>query len=122
MKNTMAVTMVLGALTACGSIAPNTDKPSGFYVGGATKVTGDFGVSTSDTRPQNGGFEVSGVSCKNKLWESAPTRDRAISVLKREVRNAGYNSVYIRSVEQDPNALVKNCWSAIIAYGEAFNQ
>ena len=122
MKTTIVLTMALGALTACGSLAPNTDKPSGVYIGGATQITGDFGVATLDDRPQSGGFEVSGVSCKNKIWEAPPTRDRAISVLKREVRNAGYNSVQFRSVEPDPNALVKNCWSAIIAYGEAFNQ
>ena len=88
MKTTIVLTMALGALTACGSLAPNTDKPSGVYIGGATQITGDFGVATLDTRPQSGGF-----SCKNKIWEAPPTRDRAISVLKREVRNAGYNSV-----------------------------
>jgi hypothetical protein len=113
--------MLFLALAACGSTVSNTDKPTGIYIAGATEVSGDFGVSVSEERPKNGGVEVSGVSCKNKLWEPAPTNEIAISVLKREVSNAGYDSVFITSVGPDPDALIKNCWSAIIAVGIAFN-
>lgn len=119
LKN-FAVFSILG-VAACGSTASNTDKPTGAYIMGATAVTGDFGVSLVEQRPTNGGVTISGVSCKNKLWEPAPTNEVAISVLQREVRNAGYNAVYVTSVEPDPNALVKNCWAAIIANGIAFN-
>lgn len=120
LRGTLGVFALFG-LMACGSTVSNTDKPTGVYIAGATEVTGDFGVSTSERRPQTGGVAVAGVSCKNKLWEPAPSSEVAIAVLRREARNAGYNTVYISSVEPDPNALAKNCWSAIIANGVAFN-
>ena len=120
LQATLGAFLVCG-LTACGSTVSNTDKPTGVYIAGATEVTGDFGVSTSERRPQVGGMAVSGVSCKNKLWEPAPSNEVAIAVLRREARNAGYNTVYISSVEPDPSALAKNCWAAIIANGVAFN-
>jgi hypothetical protein len=115
---------VLGlvSLSACGTTVSNADKPTGVYIAGATEVTGDFGVSISEAQPKNGGVSLSGVSCKNKLWEPAPSNEVAVSVLKRETQKAGYNTVYVSSVEPDPNALAKNCWSAIIAKGIAFNR
>ena len=109
------------ALSACGSTVANTDKPSGIYIAGATSVSGDFGVKEATRRPTTGGAIVSGVSCKNKIWDPAPSKEAAISVLKREAKDAGYNTIYIESVTSDPNALLKNCWSAIIAKGIAFN-
>lgn len=108
-------------VSACGSTAPNTDKPSGLYLGGATDVTGDFNILVLDTPPASEGVTIEGISCKNKLWESAPSYDKAVAVLKREAKNAGYNSIYIVSVENDANALMKNCWSAIKATGIAAN-
>jgi len=111
----------LTILTACGSTVSNTDKPTGVYVGGATSVSGDYGIKVASKAPASGGKQVSGISCKNKFWEPAPDDATAISVLKREAKNSGFNSVFITSVEADPNALLKNCWSAIIAKGIAFN-
>ena len=113
--------LTIGSLTACGSLVSNTDKPTGVYIAGAKEVTGDFGVSISEKPPTKGGVALSGISCKNKIWEAEPKNEVAISVLKREVQRAGYNTVFITSVEADPNALMKNCWSAIIANGIAFN-
>jgi len=120
MKPTYLVPLVLSLIVGgCGSTVTNTDKPSGLYLGGATNVTGDFNIEVLDTPPTSEGVTIEGISCKNKLWESAPSYDKAVAVLKREVRNAGYNSVYIVSVENDSNALMKNCWSAIKATGIA---
>jgi hypothetical protein len=112
--------VALATLTACGSTVSNTDKPTGIYIAGATEASGDFGVTVATQRPNNG-KTISGVSCKNKLWEPSPTNEAAISVLKRETAKAGYNRVYIKSVKQDPSALAKNCWSAIIAEGIGFS-
>lgn len=120
MKSLISAASALCILASCGSTVTNTDKPTGIYIAGASTVTGDFSVNVVETKPQAGGAEVSGVSCKNKFWEPAPSNDVAISVLKREVRKAGFENVYIVSVEPDPNALLKNCWSAIIARGIAF--
>ena len=120
-NSSVSVVIACGILAACGSTAPNTDKPMGAYLGGAEKISGDFGVETVDTRPSSGA-NLTGISCKNKLWEPAPTEAVAISVLKKQASAAGFNAVYINSVEQDPNAISKNCWSAIIATGVAFNK
>ena len=111
---------VLAFLVGCGSTVTNTDKPTGIYIAGATDVTGDFGVNVVEQPPRKNGYNVSGISCKNKLWEPSPTNEAAIAVLKRETQNSGHNSVYIISVQPDPAALAKNCWAAIIAKGIAF--
>lgn len=101
-------------------MAPNTDKPQGIYLGGATEISGDYGVKISENAPKQGA-QLTGISCKNKLWEPAPTNDAAIGVLKKQAAAAGFNTLYVSSIAPDPNALSKNCWSAIIATGLAFN-
>lgn len=120
--NPQYTALALLFLVGCGSTVSNTDKPTGIYIAGATEVSGDFGVNVVDQPPRSGGYEVSGVSCKNKIWEPSPTNEAAIAVLKRETRNAGHNRVYIASVQPDPTALAKNCWAAIIAEGIAFTE
>ena len=107
-------------LSGCGAMAPNTDKPQGIYLGGANEISGDYGVTISDNMPTQGA-QLTGISCKNKLWESAPTNEAAIGVLKKQAAAAGFNTLYVSSVEPDPKALSKNCWSAIIATGLASN-
>jgi|SaaInlStandDraft_1057018.scaffolds.fasta_scaffold263081_1 hypothetical protein len=105
-------------LTACGSFVENSDKPLGPYLS-APEISGDFGVNELENAPSGDVVILEGISCKNRLWDSAPTEERAVSVLKREVKEAGYNSVYIVSVNDDAKALMKNCWSAIKATGIA---
>lgn len=109
------------ALAGCGATVSNTDKPTGMYIAGAPEVTGSSGVTLSESAPAGGGQSVSGVSCKNKIWDPQPTREVAISVLQREAAKAGYDSVYVSEVGPASNALVMNCWSAIEANGIAFN-
>ena len=123
MKFTSAA-IVLSAyfLSGCGATVSNTDKPIGLYISGAETVPDDFSVAVVSTLPSSGGKQISGISCKNKVWDPTPTNDAAITVLKREVMHAGFNSVVISSVGPDPAALMKNCWSAIIATGTAFNK
>ena len=111
----------LSTFASCGPLVSNTDKPTGIYLATPNNVAGDFGVKISDSKPSNGGVEITGVSCKNKLWEPAPDNETAVAVLKREVNKDGFNTVFITSIVSDPNALAKNCWSAIVATGIAFN-
>lgn len=120
----VSATVVLAVclVSGCGATAPNTDKPTGLYIAGADKVSDEYNVDVASKLPSSGGKQLSGVSCKNKVWDPAPTNDAAIAVLKREVSKAGYDSVVISSVGPDPAALMKNCWSAIIATGSAFNK
>jgi len=120
MKNTFAL-IVLASVAACGPLVENTDKPSGIYLSGAEPVSGSFGVTMAATAPASA-VQIEGISCKNKIWEQAPTNDAAIAVLKREAGEAGFNTVHLKSVTPASNALVMNCWSAIRATGLAFNQ
>ncbi|MBR9837013.1 MAG: hypothetical protein GYB50_03860 [Rhodobacteraceae bacterium] len=84
-------------------------------------MTGSSGVAIATSAPAAGGQAVSGVSCKNKIWEPEPTREVAISVLQREAAKAGYDSVYVTEVGPAANALGMNCWAAIEAKGIAFD-
>ncbi|CUH63093.1 hypothetical protein TG4357_00475 [Thalassovita gelatinovora] len=120
MNKTFAL-IVLSSVAACGSLVENTDKPSGIYVAGAESISGDFGVTLATKAPASG-VHVEGVSCKNKIWDSAPTNEAALSVLRRETAKAGYNTVYVTSVEPAEDALLMNCWTAIRATGTAFNR
>lgn len=116
-----SLVFVLATVTACGPFVSNTDRPSGLYVGGGAPVSGDFGVAMVDQAPE-GGVQVEGISCRNKVWDPAPTDDSAIAVLRRETAEAGYNAVHLVSVERVSGAMLMNCWSAIRATGLAFNQ
>jgi hypothetical protein len=108
-------------LAACGALATNTDKPVGPYISSEPIVETAISAKVSTNPPSNGGFSVSGISCKNRLWDPAPTTEAAVLVLRREARKAGFNSVFVQDVLPDEAALSKNCWSAIIARGLAFN-
>jgi hypothetical protein len=108
-------------LIGCGALVSNTDKPVGPYVAAQPVSEEGVNVKVSVAPPKNGGVSISGISCKNRIWDPNPTDEIAIAVLKREVQRAGYNSVYISSVANDEAALGKNCWSAITAQGTAFN-
>ncbi len=97
----------------------NSDKPEGFYIGGAGHLSGDYGIIEVDTKPKEG-VEMTGMSCKNKIWDPAPTKESAISALKRQASEAKMNRIYIVKVEDDKSARANNCWSAILATGIAF--
>ena len=101
----------------------NTDKPQGVYLFGADEVQPISSVELVETSPANSGQEVEGVSCKNKIWERAPSREAAIEVAKREAAKAGYSKLRITSVTDGGYSvdLRRNCWSIVIAKGIAFN-
>lgn len=107
-------------LTACGPFVENTDKPSALRLEGHAGLSADFGVKTATINPASG-TPVQGISCKNLLWDAEPSADSAISVMKRKAAEAGFNTVFVASVAPDGSALIKNCWSAIVANGIAFN-
>jgi hypothetical protein len=80
-------------------------------------------VEIVQSSPENTGQAVEGVSCKNKIWDPAPTREAAIEVVKREAARAGYSKLRITSVVEGGYGadLRRNCWSVIVATGIAFN-
>jgi hypothetical protein len=65
---------------------------------------------------------VIGTSCKNKVWDPDPSRENAINLMKRQAADRGYNAIHSVQVIDDPAAVLKNCWSALIASGIAFKQ
>lgn len=117
----LAAVLALAVVSACGPLVENTDRPTGITLGGGAPIAGDGGVSLVEAAPANG-VEVEGISCRNKLWDPAPTNQSAIDTMRREAAAAGYNAVHLVSVGPAGNALLMNCWSAIRATGLAFNQ
>ena len=123
LKKTMFIFFSAIALFGCGAMVSNTDKPQGVYLGGASDIQPLSSVELVETSPENTGQEVEGVSCKNKLWEPAPSREAAIEVAKREAARAGYSKLRITSVADGGYGvdLRRNCWSVVVAKGIAFN-
>lgn len=120
MNNLVIFTSLL-ILGACGATVSNTDKPTGAYLGGVEAVANTPSVRIVETSPPNTGQTITGVACKNRLWETEPTRETAIAVLKRETAKAGFNTVRITSVEENPlTDMKRNCWSTVIATGIGF--
>lgn len=97
---------------------------SGFHAGArGTAPVDDGSVAIVETGPSvpDGGKIVSGTSCMNLITDPAPTDEMAISVLKREARKKGFNAIHSVETRSDEAALAKNCWSAKVATGIAFN-
>lgn len=121
-----ATLVAIVALTGCGSLASNSDVPTGIYTGvaGRPTIADSPSVKTVDSPSirRSGGAEVFGTSCKNKIWEPEPSKENAIALMKRQAADLGMNVVYSVSVQSDATALLKNCWSAITAAGKAFKE
>ena len=100
-------------LSGClGATVSNTDKPTGLYTGlNGVPAVAETNVELVQTSPANTGLEVEGVSCKNKLWEPAPTKEAAIQVAKLEAAKAGYTKLRVTSVKKGGNVidLRRNC-------------
>lgn len=121
----MRAVVLVAAITlaGCGTVQPNSDI--GFMKTGLAprEVVADVATVTivpagpAATSPNQ---SVSGYSCKNLLWQPAPSRDNAVNLMKRQALERGYNAIHSVTIEDDPAALVKNCWSGILAKGTAF--
>ena len=112
------------ALSACGTIAYNSDTPSGISLGGREIVPDDATVAIVPSGPDlnRGGVKVIGNSCKNKIWDPAPSRENAVALLKRDAAAKGMNAVHALVVTDQPAAILANCWAMISAEGIAFKQ
>ena len=121
---TLTIVLAAAGLTGCGSFAHNSDVPSGIYVGLGDRppIAEDTRVRVVDSGPalSQGGYPVSGESCRNKIWEASPSRDNAIALMKRQAAERGFFAIHSVTVQDDGAALLKNCWSGIIANGVAF--
>ncbi|RYC10048.1 hypothetical protein [Ciceribacter ferrooxidans] len=113
------------ALSACGTVAQNSDVGL-VHTGlaGPVKIADNAVVEIVDGGPPltDEKQRVMGTSCRNKLWDAPPSKENAIALMKRQAADRGYNAVHSVKVFSDPSALAKNCWSALIASGIAFSK
>lgn len=120
MRNAVLIAASL-ALTGCGTVAKNADVGL-VSVGKAPleQSASDTAVSVSKEAPPAGAAtaDVTGYSCKNKLWDPAPTEENAIAMMKRDAMKRGAAVIYSVSVKKDPASAIVNCWSGIRATGK----
>ena len=123
MKNLLAVAGLAALLSGCGTVSENSDVGI-VHLAGRQTVQDDTGVSITDTGPRLSDEKqrVIGSSCRNKMWDPPPSRENAINLMKRQAVSRGYNAVHSVTVVNDPAAIAKNCWSALIASGIAYRK
>ena len=120
LKLVFLVFTAMSLLVGCGSLAPNTDASSGINVAGSTEVVGEIAILVDNVPNGVTQTRITGISCKNKLWDPAPSNEAAISVLRQQAAQAGYQSVSLVSTAPLDDPISINCWSAIEAVGIAF--
>ncbi|MGG7519659.1 hypothetical protein ACQ3G6_17425 [Allorhizobium undicola] len=119
------VLVIAMGVSGCGSIAQNNDVgPVRTGLGGRASVADVSGVEVTQTGPAlvKEDQRVIGTSCRNKMWDPEPSRENALNLMKQQAKARGYNAVHSVQVYNDPAALVKNCWSALIATGIAYKK
>lgn len=124
-RNASAVVTACVALSGClGTTAKNADVPRGIYTGLEAKpdVAPVSGVRIVDGSAPAGGqtLSVSGLSCKNKIWQPEPSEANAVALMKRQAQAAGYIAVGSVKIDKGGTSLVTNCWSTVTATGTAF--
>jgi len=121
-KYIVAVALV-ASLSSCGSVSPNSDVGL-VHVTGRPTIAAVDSVAIVDKGPPLAKEDqrVIGTSCKNKVWDADPSRENAVNLMKHQAAARGYNAVHSVQVIDDPAAVFKNCWSALIASGIAFRQ
>lgn len=115
----MAVSAV--SLSGCGTISPNSDVGI-VHIAGRQTVAEVASVAITETGPEatDKNQHVVGTSCRNKVWDPEPSRDNAINLLKQQAASRGYNAVHSLQVQSDAAAVLKNCWSSLVATGVAY--
>lgn len=121
MKHRLAMLLLCSPLMACGSIAPNSDAP--LMGGGHVQVVDNAPITVTETGPAvgAGGQRVFGTSCKNVVWDPAPSAEAAIALMKGAAFTKGFNAVHSIKTEKMGGAFFMNCWSAISASGIAYH-
>lgn len=116
----LRIAFLLLTLTACGTPpGVNSDVPNALYAGLERPVPAAVAtVQEFATGPD--GPAVSGVSCKNKMWDPAPDAESARRLMLKDAESKGFNAVHSVTVSAEPGAMMMNCWQAITARGVAF--
>lgn len=110
--------LLIASLAGCGSFAPNTNASDPINIVGTT--TQDVSsVAIVDSAPASA-VAISGIDCRNKMWDPVPTAPRAIDALRVQAMQLGKTNVYVRAIEPHPAPISINCWSALVARGLAY--
>ena len=64
--------------------------------------------------------EVTGYSCKNKLWDPAATAEAATFQVKLAAAQRGATTVSTPSCEEGAVSLLKNCWQSFACTAQAY--
>lgn len=119
-----AALSAVALLSSCGSTANNADTGGAVRLGlsGTPQVSAPAGVTIVSGLPPAGVgvTDVTGVSCKNKMWDQDPSRDNAVAMMLRDAAQKGLTNVASVTVEAAPNPVLMNCWAALIAKGKAY--
>lgn len=121
MRFFIAIASVL-ALSGCGSAAQNSDVGH-FHVGlgvDPVKEVTSVETTTDAVDGATSSAEVTGYSCKNKIWDPSPSRENAINLMKAQAESMGYSKIHSVKVFDDPFSPINNCWSGIKATGVAY--
>ena len=79
-------------------------------------------IKVTDTIPPGAAAigEVSGISCKNKVWDPDATEENAVEILKRRAADAGAEGVSSVRFSSGAVNLITNCWASVTAIGTAY--
>jgi hypothetical protein len=121
MKRTLALAAAL-LLTACGTPPGiNADVPTGVYAGVSRPVPAAVATVQEVATGPADAIEVVGISCKNKIWDPAPSAENARNLMLNKAASQGLNAVHSVTVKPISVSVIINCWQAIEARGLAFS-
>lgn len=86
-------------------------------------VRSAWSIKTSDTVPSGVTIigTADGTSCKNKIWDPAPTTEKALEQLQLKALEAGATGIAsVTYTDGGAGALASNCWSLITASGTLY--
>ncbi len=125
MQRRIAVLAGVVTLVGCGSTAQNSDVPFDRATTSRRPSISDHSgvvITATGPAPTKEDQRVVGTSCKNKMWDPAPSEANAVNLMKQQASARGFNAIHSVKVANDPAAITKNCWSAMVASGIAYNQ
>lgn len=106
-------------LAGCGANSSiNSDRPSGVsLIDTAVPKLSSVQVTSIGPSVNEGGKALSGSSCRNKVWQPAPTEEVALNQLKLQAEKQGLNAIHSVQYKKEGTSLITNCWATIYATG-----
>ena len=77
-------------------------------------------ITSSETGSLQALGEVTGYSCKNKIWDPAATAEAATFQVKLAAAQRGATTVSTPSCEESAVSLLTNCWQSFSCKAKAY--